>query len=312
LQFLYFANGGLIGYFDDGTIVGCPRCDLMDKNIEAIKTREPHLKFKMENGFLISEQGDSISINSMRNNKWAIVNYENITKNVNKQIIIKLQYGIGIITPEIDSLKYSQNFCCVVLPEQGFTAYNKPNGKIIGKIKRINEEQNNQSAYESYFISKNAKIKLNDYSEIGYEIFALNFTEIDNGFVKIKNQHTDIWFSISELKELGFKTINWIDYMALNSKDVLGYYAKEPGLRIRSEPNTSSKIIGSVRGDLFEIKRIGKISGKWAKVKVRKYKEHPCGTELNEKENIEYRTEGWMKIIDDNGEPNVYNYVRGC
>lgn len=76
LQFLYFSNGGLIGYFDDGTIVGCPRCDLMNDNIEAIKTREPHSKFKIENGILISEQGDSVSINSMRNNEWAIVNYK--------------------------------------------------------------------------------------------------------------------------------------------------------------------------------------------------------------------------------------------
>jgi hypothetical protein len=90
LQFLYFSNGGLIGYFDDGTIVGCPRCDLMAENIEAIKTREPHSKFKLENGILISEQGDSISINSMRNNEWAIVNYKNIlntTEDISKTFV---------------------------------------------------------------------------------------------------------------------------------------------------------------------------------------------------------------------------------
>jgi hypothetical protein len=61
---------------------------------------------------------------------------------------------------------------------------------------------------------------------------------------------------------LGFKAINWIDFTVLNSEKVLGYYLKEPGIRIRSEPNTSSKIVSSVLGDLFETKLIGNISGK--------------------------------------------------
>ena len=64
LQSLYFANGGLIGYFDDGTIVGCPRCDLLDENIDLMKSREPHSRFKIIDKVLISEQGDSIPINS--------------------------------------------------------------------------------------------------------------------------------------------------------------------------------------------------------------------------------------------------------
>ncbi|MBQ4912830.1 hypothetical protein J8L85_00175 [Maribacter sp. MMG018] len=76
LQFLYFANGGLIGYFDDGTIVGCPRCDLIDENIELIKSRKPHSRFKVIDKILISEQGDSVPINSMKNNEWAIINYK--------------------------------------------------------------------------------------------------------------------------------------------------------------------------------------------------------------------------------------------
>ncbi len=76
LQFLFYANGGLIGYFDDGTIVGCPRCELTDEVVEILKDREPHSKFKIIDNVLISEQGDTIPIDSMRNNEWAIVNYK--------------------------------------------------------------------------------------------------------------------------------------------------------------------------------------------------------------------------------------------
>lgn len=219
----------------------------------------------------------------------------------------------GIIITEIDSLKYSDKNCCILSPEKGFTAYNEPNGKIIGKIKRLeSKEKNDQLAYEIYLVTENKNLKLNEYTQIGYEIFALNFIKEEDGFIKLKNQSRNIWLNINELNKLGFKAINWIDYMVLNSEKVLGYYAKEPGLRLRNKPDLLGEIIGSVRGDLFEIKLTGAILGNWAKVKITKYREHPCFTESNENENIEFKSEGWLKIIDDNGEPNLWNYTRGC
>jgi len=41
LRYLFFANGGLVGYFDDGSVVGCPRCDLLDVNIESLYEEKP-------------------------------------------------------------------------------------------------------------------------------------------------------------------------------------------------------------------------------------------------------------------------------
>ncbi|MFV0305941.1 MAG: hypothetical protein ACK5IC_10730 [Moheibacter sp.] len=77
LRFLFYANGGLIGYFNDGTITGCPRCDLMTENITVLYNKEPYSNFKVENGFLISELNDSILIHSMTKREWAIIEYEN-------------------------------------------------------------------------------------------------------------------------------------------------------------------------------------------------------------------------------------------
>lgn len=161
-------------------------------------------------------------------------------------------------------------------------------------------------------MSENKKIKISDYTEIDYEIFALNFTESRNGFIKIKNKSVNFWLSLNEIKKVGFKAINWMDFLILNRKDVRGYYANEPGLRLRAEPNTDSEIIGSVRGDLFEINLTKEVSGQWVKVIIKKYKEHPCNTSLSEDENIVYQSEGWLKVIDDDGEPNIWNYTRGC
>ncbi|MDU1890619.1 MAG: hypothetical protein E6767_08000 [Dysgonomonas sp.] len=36
LRYLFSSNGGLVGYFDDGTVAACPRCDLLDVNVEAL------------------------------------------------------------------------------------------------------------------------------------------------------------------------------------------------------------------------------------------------------------------------------------
>lgn len=108
LRFLFFANGGLIGYFSDGTIAGCPRCDLIKENITALHNKEPHSKFKVENGFLISESNDSILINSMTNREWAIIEYENQIDNPKSKLayefinsyvknIMKTKEGLGVV-----------------------------------------------------------------------------------------------------------------------------------------------------------------------------------------------------------------------
>ncbi|MBV6881259.1 SH3 domain-containing protein [Epilithonimonas ginsengisoli] len=219
----------------------------------------------------------------------------------------------GIIVPKIDSLKYSEKYCCVLSPEQGFSVYDNPKGKIIGTLKRMgNIKEDNQVPYKIYLVTGDKKVKIENFREISSEIFAINYTDSAEGFVKVVDSSKSYWLSVAEIEKNGFKTVNWRDQMIEQSKGVLGYYANEPGLRLRKEPNSKSEIIGSVRGDLFEIKLTKNISGQWCKVKVTKYKEHPCNTDLEEAENIESQTEGWLKIIDDNGEPNLWSYTRGC
>ena len=219
----------------------------------------------------------------------------------------------GIIVPKIDSLQYSQKYCCVLSPEQGFQIYDNPKGKIIGTLKRIgNIKKDDQVPYKIYLVSGEKKEKVDNYREIGYEIFAINYTDSIDGFVKVLDISKNYWINVAEINRQEFKTESWLEHLLLKSENDLGYYANEPGLRLRKEPNVNSEIIGSVRGDLFEIKLTKQIEGQWCLVKVIKYKEQPCNTELDEAENIEYKTEGWLKIIDDNGEPNLWNYIRGC
>lgn len=45
IRYLFMANGGIIAYFDDGTVVGCPRCEL---DVEALYNLKPHSTYIVE------------------------------------------------------------------------------------------------------------------------------------------------------------------------------------------------------------------------------------------------------------------------
>lgn len=219
----------------------------------------------------------------------------------------------GIIVPAIDSLMTSENYCCVLSPPQGFNVYDNPNGTVIGTLKKVGDvKKDDQVPYTIYFVTGNKKVKVDNYREIAYEIYAINYTDSMQGFVKVLDPLKSYWLHVDEISKQGFKTVSWLDHLINQSEHQLGYYATEPGLRVRKEPNSTSELIGSVRGDLFEIKLTDNTQGQWCKVNITKYKEHPCNTELSENENVEYTSEGWLKIIDDTGEPNLWSYTRGC
>lgn len=230
---------------------------------------------------------------------------------LNVQILFSQEFKSGLILPKSTEDWYSEKYCCIISPDRGFSIFNKPKGKKIGNLKRKNSS-NEQSKYQ-IFISLNtsADQPFENYREIGYEIFAINFIASKDGFLKL-NDKTDLWLSQSEIEKQNFKPISWKDFLLKQNEKVLGFNANEPGLNVRKGPNSDSEVIGSCRGDLFEIKLTKEFSGNWGKVKITKYKEHPCQTDLEEKENIELKYEGWVKIIDDNGEPNIWSYNKGC
>lgn len=41
LTHVFYSNGGLLAFYNDGTVTGCPQCDLSKSNIELLKSKEP-------------------------------------------------------------------------------------------------------------------------------------------------------------------------------------------------------------------------------------------------------------------------------
>lgn len=66
LVYLYTANGGMVGYFNDGSVVGCPRCDFCKSNILSMFKEKPMSSWDLK-------QPDDYDPND---NSWVLVNYE--------------------------------------------------------------------------------------------------------------------------------------------------------------------------------------------------------------------------------------------
>jgi hypothetical protein len=81
---------------------------------------------------------------------------------------------------------------------------------------------------------------------------------------------------------------------------------------LKNKPTIESETLLTLSGDLYEITPTTESNGNWIKVSVKKYKEHQCLSELINEENIEFEIDGWIEIVQDDGEPNLWHYARGC
>lgn len=55
LRYLFVANGGTIGYFDDGTVTGCARCEI---GVEELSELEPYGTYIVEEGGTLLVDGE--------------------------------------------------------------------------------------------------------------------------------------------------------------------------------------------------------------------------------------------------------------
>lgn len=89
LKYLYYANGGLLGFFDDGTVSGCPRCDLCRENINALKKKAPHEQYEVSGDMIImgDTSGDPNAAmdaaglklhHNEETSEWAIIDFKEI------------------------------------------------------------------------------------------------------------------------------------------------------------------------------------------------------------------------------------------
>lgn len=201
------------------------------------------------------------------------------------------------------------DYCCVYVPTSGINIYNKPNGTILGKIVQVTRGVSYSKSHK-IFLNLHGKSKPIGHTNVEVvrdEITALVYVEQNSNFVKINDGY---WIEVSELEEKGLKIVNRMQYLIDKSPDVIGYYANNPGLNLRTGPSKQSKLILTLKGDLLEIKLTEEVKGLWCKVIVTKYIHHPCASKGNF-DGIDKVYIGWIKLLSDDQTPNV-SYYKSC
>ena len=78
LKYLYFSDAGLVGYFDDGSVVECPQCDKSQKSLETLSKAAAKSRFTEKEGVLLvdakKEERPAQSLSFTEG--WALINYE--------------------------------------------------------------------------------------------------------------------------------------------------------------------------------------------------------------------------------------------
>lgn len=220
---------------------------------------------------------------------------------------IHAQITKGIIMPKEGN---SLDFCCAYIPTTGIHIYDKPNGEILGEIIQEPRKDDHNKPRKVLLVLKNKANPTEYLTEeiIGDKIKALEYIDRHSNFVKAQSGY---WIKESELEDKGLRTVNWMEYLIEKSPDVIGYYAKAPGLHLKEKPSEQSELILDLKGDLTEIKLTNEVKGLWCKVIVTKYSDHPCTSKGNFDE-IKLKTyTGWIKLLSDDLIPNV-TFYKSC
>lgn len=216
----------------------------------------------------------------------------------------------GIIYPDLDKAK---DHCCTIFPPNGGIAlYDQPNGTKTGILSRKGRDPyGNEDHYSLVMISNqgdSVKIAMwGDLKEVDNEKMALLFSENRNGFVKILPSQGGLWIKEEELEAQQLRAVNYQSYMTERSGEVLGFYP-EAKLNLRKSPSASADLIETL-SYLYEISLTGNHQGQWSEVTVIKLKADRCS---GEKDIEEYKLQGWIKVLDDEGNLNIWYYTRGC
>ncbi len=207
-------------------------------------------------------------------------------------------WGIGVL-----SLPYDSN--------GKINVYDAPNGKTEGSL---GVEENIYAPGTRTIIWRDGKfggprMHIPDEAviSIGYEIQGLIVHEERDGHLKIMYREGEIisWIAIEELQKEGFIYQPWISFMSDPNRT---FFTMSYGMNIREQPNINATRILTVKGDQFEIEPTGKTKGLWAEVVIKEYNSVYC----EEPHHLIKTYHGWMKILDDEGFPNVWFYPKGC
>lgn len=227
----------------------------------------------------------------------------------------------GLILPDFEKLPELPRTTMAYVPGSGLALYDRPGGKVWAKLSRFCPVGKYTDGSMRMFILPDSNpnncehIKLEQLHHLSDDTYGIPFyNRVDNYVLLFKNTSQECWVDVKDIAESNFRMLGWKEYF-IERRD-LPAHVNEPGLNLREGPYADAKKLLTVKGDEMEIILTGFdggfCEGPWCKVKVKVYKKSPCTTSEPESKNLKKEYEGWIKLVDDNGMPNVHINTKGC
>ena len=225
----------------------------------------------------------------------------------------------GIIVSKIPIKEHN---CCVLLPPDGFTLYDSPNGEEFFRIwmRPISDRYPNE--YERVRIGSGDDECEYDDEDDDYDYFGkdhLRYTSFYNvacyrdaliyhqhvdGHVAIMHEGMTFWIKVEDIEHKGYTLKPWVQYLEENEHPDEGAYIPSHGIYYYEEPSFESKVLGFAydigNGHKHRIQLTGERQGGWFKAVVSEWRNEdvsiPC----------------WIKAISDNGSVNIFWVSSRC
>lgn len=75
LQYLFSSNGGLVGYFNDGSIAGCQRCDLIRENVKGLYRQKTNGSYTANSDGSLNLKSEGRVIPKLEDG-WVMIDYK--------------------------------------------------------------------------------------------------------------------------------------------------------------------------------------------------------------------------------------------
>jgi hypothetical protein len=211
--------------------------------------------------------------------------------------------GIGIIVPDKGINERGLNF-----PLAKIGLFDAPGGTEVGFIIKKNSLNLMYQAGSNGFPYR---VKDNDLAELAILGYCLKIFAIEGKFVQVLKNSTGrgYWISLDEIGYLRFSSRTWMEWMS--TQKCLFYPMVDVGINLRTAPDAKSAKLELLKGRNYGITLTGKTDGYWAEVTVSRYSSPPCKDLVTTVKPLETK-EGWVKILDDGGTPNIWFSPRGC
>lgn len=196
-------------------------------------------------------------------------------------------------------------------PYKELKLYTQP-GVYANQYIKIEQAQNEHSEYLKTVIVDNegneSKIDgPNGTIWTNFKSYNLVYYENKGDFVKIKINGSFYWLNKSQIANFGFTSFTWKDYFLFKNNN---YLTVNCDLNLRENAGINNKKIFTLRVNAWEFIEItGNFKEQWAEVKLTIYKGN---REDYRTHQIDKQITGWIKFLDDNGNPNIRSAPGGC